>query len=273
MKRIAPYLVLFGILISGCSPQEPVAPPTNTPIPIEELVAEAILATQIAEEVNFSPSPPYSSLELASLLVPGDALEGAWNPSTAYDVTQPIPGYICSGYYGGCWGVYINNPPSFGAELELLQDGVQMGEAALLYFEDKSFGEAIYQGYMDKWSDIGEYLAGDSANDIWMHYYNHFNRPELGDKWLHKVGFSEWRGPDQDPDDTANNWELLQVEIVFIRCHMLVLLDLRYEVENPFSSLEDTLEARAVEQEARFDLIYAYAQEIDTRISPYACNP
>jgi len=273
MRKLFLLLILFGTLLGGCSSQEPALPPTATPIQIEELVAEAILATQTAAEASFSPAPPYSPLELANLLVPGDSLDGAWTPSTVYDVTQPIPGYACSGYYGGCWGVYIDNPPSFGAELELLQDGIQLGEASLLYFEDKSSVEAIYQGYMDKWSDFGENISDSPANDIWMQYYNHFNRPDLGDKWLHLVGFSEWRGPDQDPDDPANNWELLRVEIVFIRCHMLVLLDLRYEVENPFSSLEDTLEARAVEQEARFDMIYQYAQEIDTRITPYACNP
>ena len=88
------------------------------------------------------PSPPYSPIELANLLVPGDALEGAWQPSTVYDVTQPIPGYACSGYYGGCWEVYNDNPISFGAELELLQEGGQLGEVALLYFEDKSSLEA-----------------------------------------------------------------------------------------------------------------------------------
>ena len=53
---------------------------------------------------------------------------------------------------------------------------------------------------------------------------------------------------------------------------MLVSLDFRYEVQNPYNSPEDNLDARAAEQEDCFDLVYHYAQELDDRITPYACH-
>ena len=35
MKRTLSVFILIGVLISGCSLQEPAAPPTDTPIPMK----------------------------------------------------------------------------------------------------------------------------------------------------------------------------------------------------------------------------------------------
>lgn len=274
-KRLLYTVLVLSLGLSGCLVRGPETPHATEPIiSLEKLVDDALAETQQAEQMNFSPAPPYSPLDLAALLVPGDLLGGKWQPSTVYDLTQPYPPMedICGGYYGSCWPAFSENKASYGAELELLHESGQLGEAALLYFEDSTSGDAILESFQDNWSDAAK--DGEAhANDLWLHFFNPFDRPDVGEQWLHKVGFSEWRGPDQDPDDPYNDWELLRVELVFKRCHMLVLLDLRFEVDNPWDSPEDNLEARAAEQEERFNLVYEYAQAVDERITPYACSP
>jgi len=276
MNKAAVNILLVCIILCGCLVKPTNLPPTEIPVPLDELVAAALAETQQAEEDNFSPTLPYSPLELAGLLVPGDALEDAWQPSTVYDLTQPYPPLAewCGEYYNGCAEIFETNLATHGVELELIHEGYQLGEAALLYYEDLSIPDSLFQHIHDNWSDTGENMD-PSVNELWMQSFNPFQREDLGQRWMHKVGFSlfEFEGPEADLTYDRPEREFNRVEITFIRCRILVELDLRFPVENPWNSPEDNLEARAAEQEEHFNLIYNYAQAVDERITPYACNP
>lgn len=276
MKGSAMRMTLLGLLLSSCMIRSPEPAPGNEPtLGLEEQVASAPAETQQAEESAFSPSLPYSPLELASLLVPGDALESAWQPSTVYDLAQPYPSMPewCGEYYNGCADIFESNIAKYGVELELIHEGYQLGEAALLYYEDLSTPGMLFQHVQDNWSDT-EVNMDPGVNELWMHHYNPFQRDDLGERWIHKVGYSLF---DFEGSEAENSYrserEFNQIQISFIRCHVLVKLDLRFPVENPWNSPEDNLGSRASEQEERFDLVYLYAQALDKRITPYACNP
>jgi hypothetical protein len=273
MKRTTLFLILFAIIIGSCSPQEPAALPTDTPIPIEELVAEAITATQTAKVTNFSPEFPYSPAQLATLLEPGADLEGRWTPSTVTDITQPIPGYACAGYYGSCWGDWAKDI-SYGAELELLLDGQQFGKSAFLYFEDLAEVDAAYQLFYSKMASWEE-KRDETTNKIWMHNFNPYDLDPVGEQWLHQVGYVLY-----DPADTPDLEErvkleidVLHVMIVFSHCHGFVYIDLYIPAQTDYNSAKENPAERIQEQEDLFHQVYTYARSVDERILPYACNP
>ncbi len=277
MKKNINLFLLISLLLGGCRARGTKGPPIPDPtIDLEKLVSAALLETQQAQETAFSPAPPYSPLELAALLVPGDLLEGEWQPSTVYDLTQPYPPLadFCGEYYNGCAEIFENNVATYGVELEMLHEGNQLGEVALLYYKDPSLPDSLFQYVQDNWS--GTDLDDTSnANELWMHRYSPFQREVLGERWMHRVGYSlfEWEGPEADTTYDRPEREFNQIEIIFIRCHVYLELDLRFPVENPWDSPEDNLEARAAEQEARFNLVYEYAQALDERITSFACGP
>lgn len=260
MRSIALILILFVVLISACSPQEAPASPTNTPVPIEELVAEAILATQTAEEESFSPEFPYSPAQLATLLEPGKDLEGLWNPSTVVDITQPIPGYACSGYYGSCWGDWARGI-SYGTQLFLLYEEERLGEIEFLYFDDLVEVENAYQLFSSNWSEWEE-------NQV-----NPYDRDPIGEQSLHRARYSELIDEDQSTEENPYWVEHLGVQIVFSRCHGFVKLRIWFPAQTPWSSPENLSVERLKEKETLFDLAYEYMQSVDERITPYACNP
>jgi len=271
MKRLVLSLILIGILISGCSPQDQEPSLTNTPIPIEELVAEAILNTQTAME-KIPPSFPYSPAQLATLLEPGSDLEGRWIPSTVTDITQPIPGYACAGYYGSCWGDWAKDI-SYGADLELLLDGQQFGKSAFLYFEDLAEVDAAYQLFYSKMASWEE-NRDKTTNKIWMQYFNPYDLDPVGEQWLHQVGYVLY-----DPADTPDLEErvkleidVLHVMIVFSRCHGFVDLDLKIPAQTDYNSAKENPAERIQEQEDLFHQVYAYARSVDEHITPYACK-
>ena len=257
MKRTVLLLLLFLILFSGCASQKPAVPPTETSIPIKELVAEALLATQKAED-KIPPSFPYSPAQLATLLEPGKDLEGRWTPSTVTDITRPIPGYACSGYYGSCWGDWAKDI-SYGAELQLLLKGDKLGQIDFMYFDDLAEVENAYQLWFSKWSDREENI-------------HPYAREPIGEQWLSRaryVEIDENEGTDQDPV-----WmDHLCVEIAFSRCHGYVTLRIYFPAQTPSSSPDDLSPERIEEKEALFDLAYEYIKSVDERITPYACNP
>ena len=259
MKRLTLLLIFFGILFSGCSAQEPIAPPTESSIPIVELVAEAIIATQAAEVENFSPEFPYSPAQLATLLEPGADLEGRWTPSTVTDITQPIPGYACSGYYGSCWGDWAKDI-SYGAQLLLLLDEDQLGEIDFMYFDDLADVENAYQLFLSKW------YSRETTT------INPYDRDPIGEQWLHRAKYYEIVEEDSSWLKEPRDLDVLEVEIVFSRCHGFVSFYLWFPTQTPWSSSENPSAERLAEKEALFNLAYAYARSIDGRITPYACN-
>jgi len=260
MKKPVLFLILIGILISGCSPSDPVAPPTATPIPIEELVAEAIIATQAAEEAYFSPDFPYSPAQLATLLEPGADLEGRWAGSTVTDITRPIPGYACTGYYGSCWGDWAKDI-SYGAQLQLILDEDELGQIHFMYFDDLAEVENAYQLWHSNWSDWEENI---------IHPYD---RDPIGEQWLSRARYTELADKDQSTEEKQVWVEHLGVEIVFSRCHGFATLQIYFPAQTPWSSPENLSVERLDEKEMLFNLAYAYARSIDERITPYACNP
>ena len=222
-------------------------------IQIEELVAEAIIATRAAEE-STPPSFPYTPAQLATLLEPGSDLDGRWTPSSVTDITQPIPGYACTGYYGSCWGDWARDI-SYGTQLFLLYEQESLGEISFLYFDGLADVENAYQLWFSKWSDWEENI---------IHPYD---REPIGEQWLSRARYVEIdqnEGTDQDPV-----WvDHLGVEIAFSRCHGFVTLRIYFPAQTPSSS-----PGRAEEKEALFDLAYEYIKSVDERITPYACNP
>ena len=173
MKHTILYLILASILCGGCLVRPSDLPPTETLIPLEELVAAALVETRQAEQEIFSPAPPYSPLQLAQLLAPGDALDGEWQPSTIYDLSQPYPGLPdwCGEYYGSCWGPFRDNRAAYGAEVQFLLNGQHLGEAALLYYQGPEMVRNIFGAFQDNWSEINENIDSQT-NKVWMHYFN-----------------------------------------------------------------------------------------------------
>jgi hypothetical protein len=274
MKRTLPFAFCLALLLGGCISYQDAANATPMPGPdLAGTVSAGIAATQTAVVENYQPSPPYPVLELAGLLVPGDLLEGAWVPSSVLDLTQPYPGLPdwCGDYYGGCWRDFPT-PVQTGVELQLLSDGEPMGEAVLLYYQDVQEPETIYHLYEDAWPE-GEENTDPQVNELWMDHFNPYQRDPLGEKWLHRVNYALWALPGEEDTYPRQEWELLQVEIAFVRCHMLTNLDFRFPSQNPWDSPVDNHEARAAEQESRFDQVYDYAREVDAKITPYACTP
>jgi hypothetical protein len=273
MKRTLSVFILAGFLINGCSFREPAAPSTATLVPLEELVAEAINATQTAEVTNFSPGFPYSPAQLATLLEPGAELEGRWTPSSVTDITQPIPGYACSGFYGSCWGDWAKNI-SYGADLKFLLNGQPFGKSAFLYFEDLAEVDAAYQLFYSKMASWEE-NRDETTNKIWMHKFNPYDLDPIGEQWLHQVGYVLY-----DPADTPDQAErvkseidVLHVMIAFSRCHGFVDIDLYIPAQTDSTSAKENPAERIQEQKDLFHQVYAYARNIDERITPYACNP
>ena len=259
MKRLVLSLILIGILISGCSPQNQDASPTNTPIPIEELVAEAILNTQTAME-KIPPSFPYSPAQLATLLDPGSDLEGQWIPSTVTDITRPIPGYACAGYYGSCWGDWAKDI-SYGSQLDLILDDDILGEINFMYFDDPAEVENAYQLWFSTWSGWETTI---------IHPYD---RDPIGEQWLSRAKYIELADEDESTEENQVWIEHLGVEIAFSRCHGFVTLQIYFPAMTAWSRPEDLNPERLEEKERLFDLAYEYMRSVDERITLYACNP
>ncbi len=261
MIRVIGCLCLMSLFISGCLIKPSDLPPTETAVPMEELIISALAETQDAEKGNFSATIPYSPLELAELLVPGDALEGEWKPSTAYDLTQPIPGFPCGeGYYGTCWNDWPG-VADYGVELILLSDGEEMGKAVFMYYQDLDDIEAIYQAFNTRWTE-SKAEEEESYNDIWLHFNNALDTSDLGQKSQNRVGYGLY-----EPDDR----ELLAFQIELFRCHGYVHIELRFIPETHWQD-KDT-DARLQEQDSLFQIVHEYAQEVDQRITLYACRP
>ena len=273
MRKNFLILILFGTLIGGCSSQEPALPPTSTPIEIEELVAEAILATQTAEEINFSPSFPYLPAEIALLADPGDFLGGGWQTSTVYDLTQPYPPLegMCGGYYGGCGNNFVEIQS--GAEVELLRDGDQLGEVTFVYTNDPEEIKFLYLNNFSRASEVDENMRGEVHNQIWLRFLNPYNVEELGDNWFHEVYYSLHEITSESTSEYRAERELLTIKIKIYLCHGYLRIEVRYPPVNPWNNPEDNMEKRLLEQEERFNLVYDYAQALIERITPYACNP
>jgi len=273
MKRENFILFLFSILLTGCFAKQPEVPPTETALPLEDLVARALSETQAAEEANFSPSFPYLPAEIALLVNPGEYLGGSWQTSTVYDLTQPYPPMrgLCGGYYGSC----VNYFPeiAYGAEVELIRDSDQLGEVVFIYIEDPEEVERLYQDSYASLSDIEEEYGSEDYNEVWLQHFNKFQRADLGENWLHKVGFSLYDIPSESTLDNRVERELLESRISIFQCHGYLSINIKYIPENPWNSPEDNMDARLKEQEEKFDLVYEYAKAILERLTPYACNP
>ncbi len=272
MKRVYIFLVLLCTLLSGCFPRQSELPAEPaTAVPLKEILATALVNTQEAEKTQFSPPFPYTPAQLATLLEPGADLEGRWTASSVTDLTQPIPGYACSGYYGSCWGDWARDI-SYGSELELLLDGNNLGETAFLYFDNLAAVDTAYQLFFSNWSSWEE-NQDEIVNQTWMQHFNPYNRDPVGEKWLHFVGYSLYdESTSTDPEEREER-ELQTIQIIFTRCQGFVIIELRFPVQAPWNSPEDNTAERIQEQEDRFNLTYAYARSVDERITPYACNP
>lgn len=258
MKKTGLLFIFLIPLLTGCSFPGPEANPTDTPVPLEELIEEALASTQTARD-KIPPAFPYSPAELAVLLEPGASLEGRWSPSTVTDITRPIPGYACSGYYGSCWGDWAKNI-SYGATLDLAQEDHRLGEIDFMYFDTLAEVENAYQLFLSEWS---------SREEIAIHPYD---RELIGEQWLSRVQYIEVdlnEGTGRDPD-----WvEHLDVQIVFRRCHGFVSLRIFFPSQTTAVSRDEPGPERLEEQETLFDLAYEYMRGVDQRITPYACNP
>ena len=253
-------VLIFGFLLVGCSspPTESIPLPSET-IPIEDHISTAIVATEQALETQFSPSQPYNTIQLAILLEPGDDLEGSWRPSSVVDLTQPIPEFPCGdGYYGACWPEWPG-VADYGVNLKLLLGGEEMGSTVFIYYDDLQDIETIYQAYHSRWITIKE-DEEQSYNDIWLHYFNRYDNTNLGEISLNNIGYSLY-----EPDDR----ELLTIRVVFVRCHGLVSIELRFPPDTNFK--DDEKNTRLQEQETLYQLVYEYAQAVDQRISAYVC--
>ncbi len=272
MKRKNFILFLFSILLTGCIAKQPELPPTETVVPLEDLVEQALLKTQTAEEVNFFPSFPYLPAEIALVVDPGHYLGGGWQISTVYDLTQPYPPLqgLCGGYYGSC-GNYFPEI-AYGAEVELIRDNDQLGEVVFIYIEYPEEVEQLYQDKYAELSDIEKEYGSEEYNKIWLQHFNKFQRPDLGENWFHEVGFSLYDIPSESTLENRIERELLWSKISIFECHGYLSIDIRYLPENPWYSPEDNMDARLKEQEEKFDLVYEYAQAILERLTPYACN-
>lgn len=259
MKRTALSSVLMAILIGGCTSREAASLPTQTPVPLGQLVAEAVQSTLAASE-RIPPSFPYSPAQLAVLLEPGSELEGKWTPSTVTDITRPIPGYACAGYYGSCWGEWAQNI-SYGTQLLLLLDEDQLGQVTFMYFEDLAAVENAYQLWNRKWSDWKE-------NEI-----HPYQRDPIGEQWLSRARHSEFVEEDASHLKEPRDLEVLGVEIIFSRCHGFATLRIWFPTQTSWRDPDVLSPESEAEKEHFFDLAYAFMRSVDERIAPYACNP
>jgi len=260
MKKVPILLITISLLLSGCQFAETSVPATETPIPIGTRIADAVSATLQAEEESFSPAFPYTPAQLAVLLEPGSDLDGRWVPSSVTDITQPIPGYACGGYYGSCWGDW-GRKLQYGTTLLLLLDDDRLGEIDFIYYEDLANVENAYQLFLSKWS---------SWEDVPV---NPYQRDLLGEKWLHRLYYVEIEDQDASTPEQAQWVEVLSMNIAFARCHGFVVIELAFPAQTPLSSRGDYSPERLEEMETLFDLAYQYARSVDERITPYACNP
>ena len=259
MKKAKLLFIFLIFLLHGCATPRPAALPTETPVPIEELVEEAIAATQIAGD-SIQPAFPYSPAELAQLLEPGEDLEGRWVPSTVIDITRRIPGYACSSYYGSCWGDWARNI-EYGAQLKLIYDDDSLGEIEFMYFEDLADVENAFQLWQSEWSEREVNVLKFTEHD------------PIGDQWASFGRYSEIADEDLSTEDNPVWVEHLGLEIVFSRCHGFVHLWIWFPAQTPWSSWEDLSPERIEEKDELFNLAYVYMQGVDERITPYACNP
>lgn len=271
MIRQAIFLVLISIILSGCLAKPTELLPTKTAVPLEELVAGALSSTLEAEQ-EIPPKFPYSPPQLAVLLEPGKDLQGLYKPSTVTDLTRPYPGLPnwCEDFYGSCWDEFPLGY-SYGAELKLIRLEEEMGKVAFLYYEDLGELDDLHQLYQEKWTEWST-KEEDEVSELWLDLYNIFDRPPLGDRWLHYLsnGLYEKSGP--PPDAGRNEWELIRIDILVFHCHGFVHIEIHFPPKVLWNSPEYNKEDRIKEMDDFFDLVYDYAVNIDERVTPYACN-
>ncbi len=265
MKKIVLRIALLGFVLLGCSSKStgnsPV--PTGT-LPLEQIVSTAVTGTLEAEK---SPVFPYTPAQLALLLDPGDDLEGSWIGSSVIDLTQPIAGDTFGVTYGSRWQEWPG-VADYGAELILLHQGGGIGDVALLYYQDLSAVDTLYQAYYEHWSSDVEDIED---LEPWMISFNKFTRSDLGDRWLHFVHYYLLdESTSTDPAERQER-ELLGIQIVFFRCHGFVKLNLSFPPGTAWNDRGD-MDNRRIEQEAFFNLVYEFASRVDEQITPYACN-
>ena len=268
MKKLVSLIIILEFILVSCTskPPESQSEPNET-VQLEQIFSTAVAGTLEAEKTQFSPPFPYTPAQLASLLGPGDDLEGRWIGSSVVDLTQPIEGNICGDTYDNCWQEWPGMA-DYGAELSLLHQGDGIGYVTLLYYQDLSAIDTIYEAYYDHWSSDVEDIEG---LEPWMISFNKFTRPGLGDKWLHFIHYYlHDESISTDPAESQER-ELLGIQIVFFRCHGFVKLDLSFPPGTDWND-RDEMDNRIIEQEAFFNLVYEFASRVDERITPYACN-
>ena len=271
MKKGIVILILLSFFFGGCLVRPAELPATETPIPLEVLLEEALSATREAE-ASIPPSFPYSPVQLASLLEPGKDLWGFYKPSSVTDLSRPYPGLPswCEEYYGSCWNEFPLDY-SYGAELKLIRLEEEMGKVSFLYYQKPEDLDTLYQVYEEKWTEWSSNEEHE-VSDTWLNLFNQFDRPPLGDKWLHYLsnGLYEKSGP---PSDVGRNeWELIRIDILIFRCHGFVHIEVHYPPKVLWNSPEYNKEDRIKEMEKYFNWVYEYAEHIDERVTPYACN-
>lgn len=270
MRRVLWLGTIFILLLAGCISSQSAVNITSSPEPnLAETISSGISATQTAVIEDFRPAPPYSPLDLAELLIPGESLEREWQPSTVYDLTQPYPGLPdwCGDYYGSC-GQNWPGVVDYGVQLKLIHQGGGVGEVVFLYYHDLEAIDEYFQNNQIAWSHAAENLEG---LEVWFINHNPYERPPLGDKWVHFLQYFLFdESTNTDPEQRKER-ELLGVKIAFVRCHALVRIELDFPPQTSAYNPDD-MELRPLEQEAFFDLVYAYAQEVDQNIAPYGCN-
>ena len=268
MNRMAVFPILFAIFLNGCLVRPTDLPPTATQVPLEHLVAEAISATQDAEQA-FLPAFPHTPAEIAVLVDPGEHLNGDWRTSTVYDLTQPYPplGNMCGGYFGGCGDFFPEI--TYGAEVELLNDGDQLGEVVFFYAEDLNEIDRLYKWDYTRKAEVYQEPA---ANEIWLHFLDPYPREKLGDNWYHEVGYLLYQLPESTLENRVER-ELLKVRIAVFQCHGYLTVEARFIPQHPWNSQDDNQMERRREQEEYFDLVYAYTRILLERLTPYACTP
>ena len=269
MDKIILLFVIFGLSLVGCSPlgDGEIHPPiTVSPLPKEINTAQT--NTQEAEVDLLIPSFPYTPAQLAILFEPGKYLEGKWQSSSILDLTRPVPGYPCGdGYYGSCWDDWPGLA-DYGVKVDLLQEDSEFGEIVFLYYQDTSAINSFFEEY---YSNLNKSVEDLEGLETWMISFNKFERKVLGEKWLHHVQYVLYdESTSTDPAERKER-EVLEIKLAFIRCHGYVKMKLAFPPNTAWNNPDDR-EDRIVEQEDFFNLVYDYAQVIDQRITPYACN-
>jgi hypothetical protein len=268
VNRIAVIPILITIFLSGCLVRPTDLPPTETQVPLEDLVAEALAATQDAEQA-LPPTFPYAPAEIALLVDPGEYLGGGWRTATVYDLTQPYPplGKMCGGYYGGC-GDFFPTIVS-GVEVELIRAGDQLGEVAFIYAGSLDEIDRLYKWDYTRKVDV---YQDPAANEIWLHFLDPYPRDQLGQNWYHEVGYLLYELPESTAEIRVER-ELLRVRIAVFQCRGYLTVEARFRPEHPWNSPEDNQVERRQEQEENFDLVYEFLQGILEKLTPYMCNP